>query len=62
MMGAFSIADLETYAWLAGMPELVPSAFADRPRTADWMKRMQARPAVKEAVATEMALRKTVTT
>jgi len=51
LMGGFSIADLETYAWLAGMVELVPSAFADRPRTADWMKRMQERPAVARALS-----------
>ena len=32
-MGEFSIADLESYAWLAGMVALVPAAFAGRPRT-----------------------------
>ncbi len=41
LMGEFSIADLESYAWLAGMVELVPSAFAERPRTADWMHRIR---------------------
>ena len=51
LMGGFSVADLESYAWLAGMVELVPSAFADRPRTADWMKRVRARPAVARALS-----------
>lgn len=51
LMGEFSIADLESYAWLAGMVELVPSAFADRPRTADWMHRVCARPAVAKALS-----------
>jgi GST-like protein len=51
LMGEFSIADLESYAWLAGMAELVPSAFAERPRTADWMLRVRARPAVAKALS-----------
>jgi GST-like protein len=51
LMGGFSIADLESYAWLAGMVELVPAAFADRPRTVDWMKRVRARPAVARALS-----------
>jgi GSH-dependent disulfide-bond oxidoreductase len=51
LMGAFSIADLESYAWLAGMVELVPSAFAERPRTADWMRRVRVRPAVAKALS-----------
>ena len=51
LMGGFSIADLESYAWLAGMVELVPSAFIDRPLTADWMKRVRTRPAVARAMS-----------
>jgi GST-like protein len=51
LMGQFSIADLESYAWLAGMVELLPSAFAERPRTADWMHRLRARPAVAKALS-----------
>jgi GST-like protein len=51
LMGEFSIADLESYAWLAGMVELVRSAFADRPRTADWMHRIRVRPAVAKALS-----------
>ena len=51
LMGEFSIADLESYAWLAGMPELVPAAFADRPRTAAWLARVRQRPAVAKALS-----------
>ena len=51
LMGEFSIADLESYAWLAGMVELVPAAFAERPRAAAWMQHVQARPAVAKALA-----------
>ena len=51
LMGEFSIADLESYAWLAGMVELVPSAFAERPRTADWVHRVRVRPAVAKALS-----------
>jgi GST-like protein len=51
LMGTFSIADLESYAWLAGMVGLVPSAFADRPRTAKWMHRVRDRPAVAKALS-----------
>lgn len=48
----FTIADLETYAWLAGMAELVPEAFADAPRTKAWLQRVRARPSVQKALAT----------
>lgn len=51
LFGDFSIADLETYAWLAGMPALVPDAFADAPRTAAWMVRVKERPSVAQALA-----------
>jgi len=51
LMGEFSIADLESYAWLAGMVELLPSAFAEQPRTADWMRRVRKRPAVAKALS-----------
>jgi glutathione S-transferase len=51
LIGDFSIADLETYAWLAGMVGLVPAAFADAPLTAAWMERVKARPSVAEALA-----------
>jgi GST-like protein len=51
LMGAFSIADLESYAWLAGMRPLVPAAFAARPRTAAWLERVSAHPAVSRALS-----------
>lgn len=51
LMSAFSIADLETYAWLAGMAALEPEAFADKPRTAAWLSRVKARPSVQAALA-----------
>jgi len=51
LMGAFSIADIESYAWLAGMVSLVPEAFAARPRTTAWLERVKARPAVSKALS-----------
>jgi GST-like protein len=51
LMGDFSLADLETYAWLAGMVDIVPDAFADAPHTADWLRRMKARPSVAQALS-----------
>ena len=50
LMGAFSIADLETYAWLAGMPTIVPQAFVGKTRAADWMARVRSRPSVQSAL------------
>jgi GST-like protein len=51
LIGAFSIADLETYAWLAGMVDLVPEAFAGKAATRGWLDRVRARPAVERALA-----------
>jgi len=51
LMGAFSIADLESYAWLAGMVALVPEAFAPHARTREWLARVRAVPAVAQALA-----------
>jgi len=51
LLGPFTIADIDTYAWLAAMPLLSPAAFADKPRTADWMARVKARPSVQRALA-----------
>ena len=51
LMGAFSIADLESYAWLAGMVPLVPEAFAEGARTGAWLARVRAAPAVEEALS-----------
>ena len=50
ILGAFSIADLETYAWLAGMAGLVPEAFADAPKTRAWLDRMRQRDSVRRAL------------
>ncbi len=51
LMGDFGIADLETYAWLAGMPHIEPTAFEDRPRTTAWLARVKARTSVARALA-----------
>jgi GSH-dependent disulfide-bond oxidoreductase len=51
LMGEFTIADLESYAWLAGMVDLVPEAFAGKKRTAAWMERIRGRPAVGRALS-----------
>jgi GSH-dependent disulfide-bond oxidoreductase len=51
LMREFSIADLESYAWLAGMLDVLPSAFAGKSRTASWLQRIEARPAVRRALA-----------
>lgn len=52
LMGDFSIADLESFAWLAGMRAIVPDAFVACPRTDAWEARLRARPAVARALAT----------
>jgi glutathione S-transferase len=51
LMGPFSIADLETYAWLRPMRELEPGAFAGQARCLAWMDRVEARPSVQKALA-----------
>jgi GSH-dependent disulfide-bond oxidoreductase len=51
LFGDFSLADLETYAWLAGMPELAADAFADAPRTNAWLARVHARPSVQRVLS-----------
>jgi glutathione S-transferase len=51
LMGDFSIADLESYGWLAGMVELVPEAFDAKPRTLAWLDRVAARPSVVRALS-----------
>lgn len=50
ILGVFSLADLETYAWLAGMAALVPEAFIDTPLTQAWLARVKARPSVQKAL------------
>ena len=51
LMGPFSIADLETYAWLRSMRELEADAFAGQDRCIAWMDRVEARPSVRKALA-----------
>ena len=50
ILGDFTIADLETYAWLAGMVDLVPDAFAGAVNTQAWLRRMKARESVRRAL------------
>jgi len=51
LMGAFSIADIESFAWLAGMVPLVPAAFAGKPRARQWLERVRVQPAVAQALS-----------
>ena len=51
LMGDFSIADLETFAWLRPMRSLEADAFAGKPRCMAWMDRVEARPSVQAALA-----------
>lgn len=46
LLGAFSLADLETYAWLNGIDSLVPDLFSAAPNARQWMQRMAERPSV----------------
>lgn len=51
LMGDFSIADLESFAWLAGMEDIVPEAFEGKARATAWIERMRARPSVAQALS-----------
>jgi glutathione S-transferase len=51
ILGAFTIADLESYAWLAGMVSIVPEAFENAPKTEAWLARMMDRESVRKALA-----------
>lgn len=51
ILGAFTIADLESYAWLAGMASIVPEAFVEAPKTKAWLARVNARDSVQKALA-----------
>jgi GSH-dependent disulfide-bond oxidoreductase len=51
LMGDVSIADFETYGWLAGMADIIPAAFEGKPRLADWLQRVASRPSVAKALA-----------
>ncbi len=51
LMGSLTIADFETYGWLAGMVDILPDAFAGKARTLAWLGRVNARPSVQAALA-----------
>lgn len=51
LMGQLTLADFETYGWLAGMTDVVPDAFTARDRTLAWLDRVRAHPAVRAALA-----------
>ncbi len=51
LMGELSIADFETYGWLAGMADIVPEAFTSKPKLAAWLDRVVARPSIVRALA-----------
>jgi glutathione S-transferase len=51
ILGAFTIADLESYAWLAGMVAIVPEAFVEAPKTRAWLRRVNARASIQKALA-----------
>lgn len=55
VMDTFSIADIESYAWLAGMVSLVPEAFAGRPRATAWLERVRKQPAIEQALSLSLA-------
>jgi GST-like protein len=51
LMGDFSIADLETFAWLRSMRTLEAGAFSGKERCEDWLDRVESRPSVQKALA-----------
>lgn len=51
LMGPLTLADFESYGWLAGMTALVPEAFAGQDRANAWLTRVRAHPAVQSALA-----------
>ncbi len=51
LLGGFSLADLESFSWLAGMVQVLPAAFAGKPRTAAWLERVRTHPAVMRALS-----------
>jgi GST-like protein len=51
LMGEFTIADLESYAWLAGMVQVVPESFTSKKLCMAWMERVKGRSAVRKALA-----------
>jgi GSH-dependent disulfide-bond oxidoreductase len=51
LMVDLTIADFETYGWLAGMADVVSDAFAGNDRVAAWLDRVKAQPSVQRALA-----------
>lgn len=51
---AYSLADINSYSMVAGVPRLVPQAMSREktPRSIEWLEQMNARPAVQAALAT----------
>ncbi|MEO7384079.1 MAG: glutathione S-transferase family protein [Novosphingobium sp.] len=51
LIGHFTIADLVSFSWLAGMRDLVPELTQEKPRIQAWFARMEARPSIQRALA-----------
>jgi GSH-dependent disulfide-bond oxidoreductase len=52
ILGAeYSLTDIDAFAVCRSLPLLTPDLIEDHPRCADWMARMQQRPAVRESLA-----------
>lgn len=51
LMGSFSIADLETFAWIRSMRTLEAGAFSGKEALNDWLARVESRPSVQAALA-----------
>ena len=51
LFGEFSIADLETFAWLCGMRTVVPEAFEGKLKAGAWCGRIKTRAAVARALS-----------
>lgn len=47
----YSLADVNTYSMVAGLPRMMPDLLNSGPHVLDWLNRMNARPAVQEALA-----------
>ena len=51
LMGSFSIADLETFAWIRSMRHLEAAAFSGKGALDAWLERVESRPSVQAALA-----------
>ena len=51
LMGPFSIADLETFAWLRSMVTLEAGAFSGKEACKEWLGRVESRQSVRNALA-----------